>query len=216
MAKQINVCVGGVVKKVSKVPACIGGVVKEMKKGVCGVGGVVKEFYAAGFTIFDYGENPYNIRTVNEHADNFASVNSDCLSISSYKCYSESARYPFTCDSMSDLTSLDEYTYLKIVADSAFFTTSYSTGFVFGSRKGTVVAWSKNFTVDDDTASIQTGYYTLTSTNKTNFDTYYASYGAPKINTQWFYATTTSDGEFHYSSYKDFNVYSISLVTSKG
>lgn len=45
MAKQINVCVGGVVKKVTKVPACIGGVVKEMKKGVCGVGGAVREFF---------------------------------------------------------------------------------------------------------------------------------------------------------------------------
>ena len=47
MAKQINIGVGGVVKKVSKVPASIGGVVKEMKKGVCGVGGVVKEFWTA-------------------------------------------------------------------------------------------------------------------------------------------------------------------------
>lgn len=45
MAKQINVSVGGVVKKVKKVPLGIGGVVKEAKKGVCGVGGVVKTFF---------------------------------------------------------------------------------------------------------------------------------------------------------------------------
>ena len=47
MAKQINVSVGGVVKKVKKVPLGIGGVVKEAKKGVCGVGGVVREFFAS-------------------------------------------------------------------------------------------------------------------------------------------------------------------------
>lgn len=216
MAKQINACIGGVIKTITQPYACVGGVVHKINEGYGCIGGVIKEFFSAGFTIFDYGENPYNIRTVTEYADNFASVNSDCLSISEYKCYSESARYPFTCDTMSELTSLDEYTYMKIVADSAFFSASHYTGFVFGASKGTVVARSKDFTIDDDTASIQTGYYTLTSTNKTNFDTYYASYGAPKIRTQWFYNTTTSDGEFYYSSYLDFNVYSISLVTSKG
>lgn len=47
MAKQINVGVGGVVKKVSKVPISIGGVVKQVKKWVCGVGGVVKEFFTS-------------------------------------------------------------------------------------------------------------------------------------------------------------------------
>lgn len=50
MAKQINVGVGGVVKKVSKVPISIGGVVKQVKKGVCGVGGVVKEFFSGIIT----------------------------------------------------------------------------------------------------------------------------------------------------------------------
>lgn len=47
MAKQINIGVGGVVKKMSKVPVAIGGVVKEVKKGVCGIGGVVKEFFTS-------------------------------------------------------------------------------------------------------------------------------------------------------------------------
>ena len=47
MAKQINVGVGGVVKKVKEVPIGIGGVVKKAKKGVCGIGGVVKEFFTS-------------------------------------------------------------------------------------------------------------------------------------------------------------------------
>lgn len=216
MAKQINVCVGGVVKKVSKVSACIGGVVKEMKKGVCGVGGVVKEFYASGFTIFDYGENPYNIRTVNTYADKFASVKSDRLSVSTFTCYSEDAKYPFTSDAMSELTSLDEYNYVKIIADASFFDHYHYTTFVFGSRKETVSVQSKGSAIDDDTASIQTGYYTLTSSNKKNFNTYYATYGAPKISTQWFWDSSTSDGEFYNVKFTDFNVYSISLVSSKG
>lgn len=63
MAKQINVGIGGVVKKVSKVPAAIGGVVKEMKKGVCGVGGVIKTFFESNFLLYNNGEwgNGYGI-----------------------------------------------------------------------------------------------------------------------------------------------------------
>ncbi len=49
MAKQINAGIGGVVKKVKKVPFSIGGVVKEAKKGVCGIGGVVKTFYTSEY-----------------------------------------------------------------------------------------------------------------------------------------------------------------------
>ena len=47
MARQISAGVGGVVKKVSKVPLGIGGVIKNAKKGVCGVGGVVKTFFSS-------------------------------------------------------------------------------------------------------------------------------------------------------------------------
>lgn len=57
MAKQINVGVGGVVKKVSKPTFSVGGVVKTAKKGVCGVGGVVKEFYAGEYVLYDRGTN---------------------------------------------------------------------------------------------------------------------------------------------------------------
>lgn len=59
MAKQINVCVGGVVKTVTKVPLGVGGVVKFAKKGVCGVGGVVKEFYTNTIQLWD-GTNYLN------------------------------------------------------------------------------------------------------------------------------------------------------------
>lgn len=47
MAKEIDVCIGGVIKKVKKVPICIGGVIKEAKKGFGGVGGYVKEFFTS-------------------------------------------------------------------------------------------------------------------------------------------------------------------------
>ena len=56
MAKQISAGVGGVVKKVSKVPLSIGGVVKQAKKGVCGVGGVIKTFFES--TILTSISNP--------------------------------------------------------------------------------------------------------------------------------------------------------------
>lgn len=62
MAKQINIGVGGVVKKVSKVPASIGGVVKQMKKGVCGIGGVVKTFFT-GNVIYEDGGEGYDLET---------------------------------------------------------------------------------------------------------------------------------------------------------
>lgn len=59
MAKQINQCIGGVVKKVSKVSLAIGGVVKQAKKGVCGIGGVVKEFFTNSLILWD-GSNLQN------------------------------------------------------------------------------------------------------------------------------------------------------------
>lgn len=55
MAKQINIGVGGVVKKVKEVPIGIGGVVKKAKKGVCGIGGVVKEFFNSSYELYDNG-----------------------------------------------------------------------------------------------------------------------------------------------------------------
>lgn len=53
MAKQINVGIGGVVKKIKEVPLGIGGVIKKAKKGVCSVGGVVKEFFASELVLYD-------------------------------------------------------------------------------------------------------------------------------------------------------------------
>ena len=59
MAKQINVSVGGVVKKVKEVPLGIGGVVKKAKSGKCGVGGVVKTFFESNLVLYDNGETDY-------------------------------------------------------------------------------------------------------------------------------------------------------------
>lgn len=56
MAKQINVCISGAVKKVKKVPLCIGGAIKEAKKGVCCIDGVVKEFFSGWEFVF-YDDN---------------------------------------------------------------------------------------------------------------------------------------------------------------
>lgn len=57
MAKEIDGYIGGVVKKVKKVPVCVGGVVKEAKKGFAGVGGVVKEFFSSGYEIVFEDDN---------------------------------------------------------------------------------------------------------------------------------------------------------------
>lgn len=52
MAKEIDVSVSGVVKKVKEVPLGVSGVVKKAKKGVCGVGGAVKTFFEAVTTLY--------------------------------------------------------------------------------------------------------------------------------------------------------------------
>lgn len=57
MAKQINVSIGGTVKKVSQPYTWVGGVLKKVKKGVCGVGGVVKTFFESELILYDNGTN---------------------------------------------------------------------------------------------------------------------------------------------------------------
>lgn len=59
MAKQINTCVGGVIRTVNKVPLSVGGVVREAKKGVCCVAGVIREFYQNEIVLWD-GSNLLN------------------------------------------------------------------------------------------------------------------------------------------------------------
>ena len=55
MAKQINVGIDGVIKKVSKVTCGVDGVVKTVKKGTCGIDGVVKEFFASELVLYNNG-----------------------------------------------------------------------------------------------------------------------------------------------------------------
>lgn len=79
MAKQINVGVGGVVKKVKEVPFSIGGVIKKAKKGVCGVGGVVKTFFGTAYTT-DYGYNTGASDNVTVY-DSFVGVDGETIRI---------------------------------------------------------------------------------------------------------------------------------------
>ena len=94
MAKQINVSVGGVVKKVKEVPLGIGGVVKKAKSGKCGVGGVVKEFFTSELVLYDAGTSDYGV------------VGSSCT----------------LGDSYMTLNSVDAYFYFKTPIDMSGYT----------------------------------------------------------------------------------------------
>ena len=73
MAKEIDICIGGVVKKVKTVPIRIGGVTKEAKKGFCGVGGAVKEFFNSEFVLYDNGNNIYGLTVYYPYSSNYIS-----------------------------------------------------------------------------------------------------------------------------------------------
>lgn len=47
MTKEIDVCIGGAMRKIGKVPVAINGAVREAAKGVAGVGGAVVEFFTS-------------------------------------------------------------------------------------------------------------------------------------------------------------------------
>ena len=124
MAKQINIGVGGVMKKVKKVPASIGGVVKEMKKGVCGVGGVVKEFFNSEFVIYDHGYDPFNVSIRLSWYTN-ASIESDHLKqtsgthdVSGYRDFDFQGSALFYFEELVGLTSLDDYSELVMEVDT--------------------------------------------------------------------------------------------------
>ena len=93
MAKQINVSVGGVVKKVKEVPLGIGGVVKKAKSGKCGVGGVVKTFYDSALVLYDNGVTDYTWSNANNNGtylsvDGHQTKIGSAIDLSPYtKCY---------------------------------------------------------------------------------------------------------------------------------
>ena len=127
MAKQINVSVGGVVKKVKEVPMGIGGVVKKAKKGVCGVGGVVREFYNSELVIYDHGTNPYGLKNLAQssstsaHSNIYLSTESihwnECSGIKDYNDF----RYTHVIGTDTypiALPNIDDYSQVVITADT--------------------------------------------------------------------------------------------------
>ena len=116
MAKQINVSVGGVVKKVKEVPLGVGGVVKKAKKGVCGVGGVVKTFFQNQMVIFSDGafQNGFAFKADSENwGKNTAFISGDKIYIP----------YDSSADGLICITwpsGLDATDYSKICFDLYF------------------------------------------------------------------------------------------------
>lgn len=174
MAKQNDACVGGVIKKVSEVPICIGGVIKEAKKGVCCVGGVIKEFFQSCFTIYDYGEG-YSFTT---RSTKYGTVNSDHLYVSEASSWVEEGYARFTTSETLDLTTLDDFSVIKMYAASEKSSKTYHNvffQFYFGSTSRYVNMYDA-VTIDTGGSTIE---FSISDANKTKFNSYYATYGAP-------------------------------------
>lgn len=107
MAKQINVGVGGVVKKVKEVPLGIGGVVKKAKSGKCGIGGVVKTFFESELVLYDTGTQYY---TINNTSSATITFNSSSISIAKPSNYANSGVYTLTFAFATGNLDLSQYT----------------------------------------------------------------------------------------------------------
>lgn len=173
MAKQINVGVDGVVKKVKEVPLCIDGVVKKAKKGVCGVGGVVKEFFASAYQLFGNvsmvtGSNKQNL-LAREITGGYKFVTESSYGGNGglYACVSTSNKIDITNYSTLSITytyvnSFSTNTnqcYMKIDVGSAI-----SSSLITGSVKSAVSyanAWTvgETYTITADISSLSGSYY---------------------------------------------------------
>lgn len=182
MAKQINIGVGGVVKKVKKVPASIGGVVKEMKKGVCGIDGVVKEFFRSEFTIYDNGYNPFNVHILPSWY-NAATIESDHLEQTSgsydksgYSSIDMQGSALFYFDELVGLESLDDYSELVMEVDTKGKSCNYhrlGLNISFGARYQASYWISIPISNSTAVSGKRTVTASITDTMKTNFNKYH-------------------------------------------
>ena len=119
MAKQINVSVGGVVKKVKEVPLGVGGVVKKAKSGVAGVAGVVREYFSQGLIIYDNGDNPFKLAANGKYSSvesNYLQVKDQTSYVNLYSNAHGGAR--FYSEERFPYASLSEFTKLCVTLDS--------------------------------------------------------------------------------------------------
>lgn len=207
--------VEGVVRTVSKVPITVGGVVKEAKKGVCGVDGVVRQFYESSLVIFDNGVNPYNIHTSTGTDSSLARVG-DSLKTVPGTFYNVKGILPFWSDEITDITSIDDYNYLKIVGTGTNFVNiwMYCLFLYFGSSTNYVVF---NFRGQEYTESdgIYTIYSSITDTQKNNFKKYLKLNGNPYIKIRLYQSASYSSEEFSSGRYTNAEIYHLSLVENK-
>lgn len=129
MAKQINVGVGGVVKKVKEVPIGIGGVVKKAKKGVCGIGGVVKEFFTSGLnlSITVTNDNEGKIRFGNIFGNKKFYLNTGGKNRASIRIYGDFAGKKISISTGHDTDNTSGYVY-GCSADDEVITTFVCNG----------------------------------------------------------------------------------------
>lgn len=127
MAKQINVGIGGAVKKVSKLYAGVGGVVKQIKKGVAGVGGVVKTFYESStITSANTGGNLVNL---SKTSDGYLSWNISGSSGQGYiDIYGDFAGKSYSITAYCSGYDIDVYEESRVTTWFSYDETSTKTG----------------------------------------------------------------------------------------
>lgn len=222
MAKQINIGVGGITKKVKKVHASIGGVVKEMKKGVCGVGGVVKEFFNSEFVIYDYGYDPFNV-SIRPSWYTCASVESDHLEqttgtydISGYRDFDFQGSSLFYFEELVGLTSLDDYSELVMEVDTKGYSCNYHNlalvitfGETYAGRYSIIISINNSAAVNGK----RTVTASVSDTMKENFNRYHAystTNGIVKCHIMSYYDNNEGEDYDEYS-FKPLNIYKVSL-----
>lgn len=224
MAKQINTCVGGVIKKVSKVPITVGGVVKEAKKGVCGVGGVVKTFYEKGLILYDYGNNPYGFTP--KGWASFVTMKTDHIhykEVSSWydtDGYSGSGgRIVGTTSKASPISasSLDNYTDVVFVANAHGLPIESAHHLLLGfgsaayGNSGSVYGLGDYFSFTTGIDGIYEYHFPITTTDRTNLKKFLKSNSSYYMSLQ-VYKDHQSDDDYSEWKWAELDIYGIYLV----
>ena len=162
----------------------------------------------SGDMIFNYGYNPYNIIA----PDTVAHSVGESLHTSDYDHRYLQTQYgyvqPFISSNTIPISSISGYTYFKMELNprGTGFSGIFRIIFQFGSTQLKLYP-----PYVGSSTSIVTNSITLTSTHKTNWSSYYSSYGAPRLYIQLYSSFTdgTEYGEGYRFTYDESDIYKI-------
>lgn len=217
--------IGGVARQVVNQWRDVSGVDRSIKAEWRGVSGIARQVFGDnGLVLYDYGYNPYNFHLSNTNSP-VASIETDRLAVVEGRSYYESDMAPFRTDVVGDApATLDDYKYVKIIASESFFHMNNwlilrcGTTNTLG-KHGRIPFSYSEFDGEDETSAIQTRYAEITSTDKTNYASYFTEYGDLNFYFQIYdYEDQQEVGdnlEFYYAEFVDVDIYHLSLVADK-